>query len=506
MPTFSLKQQDKSNAQLATSSRVASVAGNRTPHLQRKMGNQAVMRLLESRDSSATAPITLQRKLMVNEPGDVHEHEADRVSEQVMRMPEPTVQRACECDGGSGCAKCQGDGKQSDRKQSQASVQPKRIGSTGSERVAAPSSVHQTLTSPGLPLDAATRAFMEPRFGQDFSHVRVHSDAAAEQSAHDVNAAAYTVGNNIVFGSASFAPQTTAGRQLIAHELAHVVQQAGASEVAIQRQPQQTPPKDPPKTAPPKDPPKDAPKAKPQDFAVLLDPSDDFVTHAKAVAPTATILHATTVEDLTKQLKAIQGPIGTLYFVAHMTPDGDILFTSPGKDHFVQAEEIASKIKDTVQVESVDFRGCEVAQAPAEMDKIRTALKATTIVGSTCSVVTQVSPPIKAFGKEITKREQLKDAKVKGQFDIGMKETRKLFTEGKDKCIINDSEDGYFQTGGKLIAVWANPGSMADRTAWDKSKSICHKDLKVEKVDPSTKLPVVGEDDCKLLEIGKKKP
>lgn len=480
-------------------------AGNQTHpllNLQRKIGNQALMRLLASRtNSNATAPVTLQAKLTVSEPEDVHEQEAERISKQVMRMPESQLQRACECEGAGDCAKCQTDRNQS---QMPAQVQPQRVDSSGAGGATAPASVNQTLTSAGRPLDPATRAFMEPRFGQDFSHVRVHSDAAAAQSAHDVNAKAYTVGNNIVFGSGSFAPQTDAGRQLIAHELTHVVQQTGASGAAIQRQPDPAPPKkEPPKTEPPKtNPPQNT---QPQDYAIILDPSDRFTTHAQAIAPNATILRASSLDELADKLKAIQGPIGTLYFMAHMTADGDILFTSSGTMDFKRAETIADKIKGIVKVESIDFRGCEIAQAPAEMNKIRTALKATKIIGSTCTVVTQIADPIKTKeGTEITKPEQLKDAKVKSQFDAGMKTTRALFTEGRDKCIINDSEAGYFQTGGKLIAVWVNPGSMADPAAWDKSKSICHKDLKVQKVDATTKMPVIGEDDCKLLEIDKK--
>jgi hypothetical protein len=81
--------------------------------------------------------------------------------------------------------------------------------------------------SPGQPLDAATRDFFEPRFGHDFSAVRVHADASAARSARDLNAYAYTVGHDIVFAEGRFAPRTPEGRRLIAHELAHVVQQAG---------------------------------------------------------------------------------------------------------------------------------------------------------------------------------------------------------------------------------------------------------------------------------------
>jgi hypothetical protein len=88
-----------------------------------------------------------------------------------------------------------------------------------------PSSVHDTLHSPGQPLDAGTRAFMEPHFGHDFSGVRVHTDKQASESANAVNARAYTVGKNVVFGAGQYAPGTMRGRELLAHELTHVVQQ-----------------------------------------------------------------------------------------------------------------------------------------------------------------------------------------------------------------------------------------------------------------------------------------
>jgi hypothetical protein len=80
--------------------------------------------------------------------------------------------------------------------------------------------------SPGRPLDAATRAFFEPRFARCFSDVRIHTGAAAEQSARAVSAKAYTVGHDIVFGANRVAPNTHPGRHLIAHELTHVVQQS----------------------------------------------------------------------------------------------------------------------------------------------------------------------------------------------------------------------------------------------------------------------------------------
>jgi len=92
----------------------------------------------------------------------------------------------------------------------------------------APAIVHEVLRSPGAPLDAPTRDFMEPRFGRDFGDVRVHADARAAESARALEALAYTVGRNVVFAAGHYAPQSAAGRQLLAHELSHVVQQRGS--------------------------------------------------------------------------------------------------------------------------------------------------------------------------------------------------------------------------------------------------------------------------------------
>ncbi len=91
----------------------------------------------------------------------------------------------------------------------------------------APPIVHDVLRSPGQPLDPGTRAFMEPRFGYDFSRVRVHADSRAAKSAEAVNAQAYTAGSNIVFGSNQGGAGNMSNQRLLAHELAHVVQQDG---------------------------------------------------------------------------------------------------------------------------------------------------------------------------------------------------------------------------------------------------------------------------------------
>ncbi len=154
----------------------------------------------------------IQTKLAINKPGDEYEQEADQVAAQVMAISAgPAVSGA-----------------------------PPHIqrfsGQSNGQMDTAPASVDQALASPGRPLEPALQQDMEQRFGYDFSQVRVHSGAAAEQSAWDVNAIAYTVGHDIVFGAGLFAPETHEGRRLLAHELTHVVQQNGGMTV-VQRAP-----------------------------------------------------------------------------------------------------------------------------------------------------------------------------------------------------------------------------------------------------------------------------
>lgn len=121
----------------------------------------------------------------------------------------PWLQRKCACGT---CAAC--------RQRAQASAARDLVG--------IPAVVHEVLRSPGQALDAATRGFFESRLGHDFGRVRVHADSAAAASASAVAASAYTVGSHVVFGAGRYAPATDAGRRLLAHELAHVVQQSAA--------------------------------------------------------------------------------------------------------------------------------------------------------------------------------------------------------------------------------------------------------------------------------------
>lgn len=180
------------------------------PHLQRTIGNQAVQRFI-------------QRKLTINAPGDRYEHEADQVADRVMRMS------ASPCACGASCPTCKQDGS--------GPLQMKRVHEHDAANMTAPPVVNDVIASPGQPLDVSTRQFMETRFGYDFSGVRVHADAKASDSARQIDALAYTAGTNIVFAACRYDTTSASGQRLLAHELAHVVQQTGGAGGAIQRQP-----------------------------------------------------------------------------------------------------------------------------------------------------------------------------------------------------------------------------------------------------------------------------
>jgi hypothetical protein len=134
------------------------------------------------------------------------------------------LQRKCACGGTPGptgeCEECR-------KKRLQRKARNSELGTRNDSDVLP--IVHEVLRSPGRPLDAETRAFMEPRFGHDFSQVQVHTDAKAAESAEAVNALAYTVGRDVVFGKDQYSPGSPAGNKLLAHELTHVVQQMPSS-------------------------------------------------------------------------------------------------------------------------------------------------------------------------------------------------------------------------------------------------------------------------------------
>jgi hypothetical protein len=161
------------------------------------------------------APVMVQPKLTIGQPGDRYEQEADRAADLVMRMPEPRVQRRVEPEEEEEPVQAntaRGQIPQADRGL-QAQIRSLRGG--------------------GRPLPPSVRSFFEPRFGHDFSRVRVHTSRQAADAARLVNAKAFTVGRDMVFGAGQYVPQTTAGLRLVTHELAHVVQQTRDSNGQI---------------------------------------------------------------------------------------------------------------------------------------------------------------------------------------------------------------------------------------------------------------------------------
>src|SRR6266446_423549 len=135
------------------------------------------------------------------------------------------LQRTCACGGTPGV-----DGECEECREKRLSLQSSPTQPAASSQDVPPV-VHEVLGATGQPLDARTRAFMEPRFGHDFSNIRVHTDAKAAESAQAVNALAYTVGRDVVFGAGQYAPGTSEGKKLMAHELTHTIQQAGMQRI-----------------------------------------------------------------------------------------------------------------------------------------------------------------------------------------------------------------------------------------------------------------------------------
>jgi Domain of unknown function (DUF4157) len=277
----------------------------------------------------------LQTKLTVNQPGDVYEQEADLVAKRVMRMANPAAPVPDEED--------EDETKKSLMRKPRS--EPGAYGATDTSSV--PPIVHDVLNGGGgQPLDATTRAFMEPRFGHDFSQVRVHTDGRAAESARAVNALAYTVGRDVVFGMGQYVPGTSVGRRLLAHELTHVVQQdesrnaervdSPRTPLTLQRQPA-TQTDDPQKKPgekkvitqpPPQKVP--APEAKKADKGLEKAVSVGIETETKSEKDTTTGKDETTTEVAGKVSFEVTIPItdklklGPAWFLKEMGVEGSI--------------------------------------------------------------------------------------------------------------------------------------------------------------------------------------
>lgn len=226
--------------------------------LQRSIGNRRVAQLVQAkllgrparqagnvRGDQAVHRV-IQAKLEMSQPGDIYEQEADQAARQVMLMLDDAVIGAAPSGQSAArvqrmCAEC----AEESLERSAADNEEKKVNRRSADlRTVKLSRLEQqsggaATTSPaveaqieglrggGESLSEPLRRFFEPRFGFDFGRVRVHTDTQAAESARAINAHAFTIGSDVVFAAGQYAPDTSVGRGLIAHELAHVIQQTG---------------------------------------------------------------------------------------------------------------------------------------------------------------------------------------------------------------------------------------------------------------------------------------
>ena len=185
---------------------------------------------LKNTASQKGAGVFFRPKLSINAPNDIYEQEADATAEKVMRMPgEDVVQTKFIKPSVSPiqrkCADCEEEEKK---------MQRKEVNDDTSNSPAQTENYINSLSG-GRPLNKSERSFFEPRFGYDFSRVRIHNDSKADESAKSINALAYTHGENIVFASNQYKPETESGKRLLAHELTHTIQQKEMTGEGAQR-------------------------------------------------------------------------------------------------------------------------------------------------------------------------------------------------------------------------------------------------------------------------------
>lgn len=331
-------------------------------------------------------------------------------------------------------------------------------------------SVAATVGRPGESLPSATRAFFEPRFGHDFGGVRIHHDAAAAASARAVAAHAYTVANHVVFAPGRYDPEGPEGRHLLAHELAHVVQQTGRP-ARVQREDDKKDEKPAPATK--------------QDVSIVLTDEDQDMDEGRTYAKTA--LRVTSVEDAVKKLKALKAPIGNLYVVSHSSSAGQIQFVSGiGTISWVDIGELGKAMKGQVNVDTVDFRGCKLGSAKGAMESFRKAAGAKSTKGSNCwTFVARVTPLVDPDGVEVTKPSQIPENRKKAYDNALLKQINGLTSEdGKSvkHCLLGLAAgqkagrgtlkkiwQQYWANQGNLVASWGSPEYNKN---WQKG-SIC---------------------------------
>ena len=201
---------------------------SQAPMLQRKCAEceEEDQKQVQAKQYLATARAP---SLVIGPADDPAEREADRAAEQIMQMSEPApVDLSAPTQINRKCTACEEEAAKT------LQAKPAGVSQVGTEEVVA-STVQGTILKPGQPLDQDAQSFFGKRFGYDFSQVRVHSDEQSTASTKALHARAYTVGNHVVFSEKEYSPHTVIGKKLLAHELAHVIQQSSGNP-QIQRQ------------------------------------------------------------------------------------------------------------------------------------------------------------------------------------------------------------------------------------------------------------------------------
>lgn len=222
------------------------------------MGNQDMLRFARSCPRKLPTPdicpfggachscrTSLQPKLKISNPGDRYEREADAVSTSILRSHEPDTAITFHDDRKAGRRKDSEIGKSNEQRKKKEmeksfEVSTRKVNEGRRLRGIVSrsqdkdyshaydtdlTSVKSTSSSGGSPIPENVRSFYESRFGRNFANVRIHSGKRAAESAHSINANAFTFGSDIVFGTGEYSPNTQKGKRLLAHELTHVVQQ-----------------------------------------------------------------------------------------------------------------------------------------------------------------------------------------------------------------------------------------------------------------------------------------
>jgi len=383
------------------------------------------------------------------------------------------------------------------------------IQSPGSNGTASPL---QLARESGVALPGSIRQRMEPLFGADLAAVRIHNGAASHHEAARLGARAFTIGQDIHFGPDEYRPGDSGGMRLLAHELAHTLQQGakpyssslavaeahsaleleannaaqavlagraasvrhsvGGSSSIIQRDPKQP--------------------AERIDVAVVLTSDSADMDEARTYAPT--VLQATSPEDLRDKLKALGKPIGTMFVVTHSTSTGEVRFGSGWVPISTLGPILKQGLPAGTEPKFVDFRGCKVGEAPEELEKFRSAVGAEKARGSTCSLMTTRMTPLTYSGADVTSPKQIPKGMEK-QFDQALlDQLAKMKSDDGHQvqdCVaglapgekvsagnLKKLWDIYWANQGKLIATWASP----KMNEWQNG-AMCTKDM-TESTDP----------------------